>query len=48
MVAYTNQFDNKMEAKCNSYEGDCFAVVWVVSSFQCYLYGSSFTLITNH
>jgi hypothetical protein len=37
-----------MEAKYSSYEGKCLAIVWVVSSFWCYLYGSPFTLITDH
>jgi len=47
LVAYINRFDNKMEAKYNSYERECFAIVWVVSSFQYYLYGSPFILITD-
>jgi hypothetical protein len=48
VVAYTNRFDNKMATKYNSYEGECFTVVWVVSSFRCYLYGSPFTLVIDH
>ncbi len=40
VLAYVNRSNNKMKAKYSSYEGECFAVVWVVSSFQCYLYGS--------
>ncbi len=48
MVAYASLSNNKMEAKYNSYERECLTVVWVVSSFQCYFYGSLFTLITNH
>ncbi len=48
MVAYVNQSNNKMEAKYNSYEGECLTIVWVVSSFRCYLCGSPFTLVTNH
>jgi len=48
VVAYTNQSNNKMKAKYNSYDGECLAIVWVVSSFGYYLYGSPFTLITNN
>jgi hypothetical protein len=40
MVAYVSLSNNKMEAKYNSYERECLTVVWVVSSFQCYFYGS--------
>jgi hypothetical protein len=48
VVAYASQSNNKMEAKYNSYEGECLVVVWVVSSFRCYIYGSPFTLIIDH
>jgi hypothetical protein len=48
MVAYASQSNNKMKAKYNSYEGEWLVVVWVVSSLRCYLYGSPFTLVTNH
>jgi len=37
-----------MKAKYISYEGECLAVVWVVSSFRYYIYGNPFTLITNN
>jgi hypothetical protein len=48
VVAYASWFNNKIEAKYSSYEGECLAVVWTISSFQCYIYGSPFTLIINH
>jgi hypothetical protein len=48
MVAYANQSNNKIEAKYNSYEGECLAVVWAISFFRYYLYGSPFILVTNH
>jgi len=48
VMAYASRSNNKMEIKYSSYERECLAIVWVVSSFQCYLYGSPFTLITNH
>jgi hypothetical protein len=33
MVAYVKRSNNKTKAKYNLYEGECFDVVWVVSSF---------------
>ncbi len=48
VVAYASWSNNKTEAKYSSYEGECFVVVWVVSSFRCNFYGSPFILITNH
>jgi hypothetical protein len=48
VVAYATQSNNKIEAKYNSYEGECLVVIWVVFNFLCYLYGSPFTLVTNH
>ncbi len=36
------------EGQYNSYEGECFAIICVVSSFQCYFYGSPFTLAIDH
>jgi len=48
MVAYANQSNNNIEAKYNTYGGACLIVVWVVYFFKCYLYGSPFTLVTDH
>jgi hypothetical protein len=48
VVAYANRSSNKTKTKYSSYEGECLAIVWAISSFQCYLYGNPFTLITNH
>jgi hypothetical protein len=39
---------NKVKAKCNLYEGECFIVVKVASSFKCYFYGSPFPLVMYH
>jgi hypothetical protein len=33
VVAYANRSNNKIEAKYNSYKGECLVVVWGVSSF---------------
>jgi len=46
--AYANLFNNKTEAKYNSYERECLVIVWVVLSFWCYIYGNKFILVTNH
>jgi hypothetical protein len=48
VVTYANRSNKKTKAKYNSYEGECLVVVWGVSSFRCYLYGSPITLITDH
>ncbi len=42
VVAYASSSNNKMEAKYNSYEGECLTIIWVVSSFWCYFYGGPF------
>jgi hypothetical protein len=39
---------NKAESNYSSYEGECLAIVWVVIHFKPYLYGTNFTLYTNH
>ncbi len=39
---------NKVKTKCNLYEGECFIVVKVASSFKCYFYGSPFPLVMYH
>ncbi len=47
-MAYVSHSNNKTKAKNNSYERECFIIVWVVSSFWCYFCSSPFTLVTNH
>jgi hypothetical protein len=48
VVAYVSQSNNKTKAKYSSYEWECLVIVWAIYSFQCYFYGSPFTLVTNH
>jgi hypothetical protein len=48
VVAYVSQSINKTKTKYNSYEGECLIVVRAILSFQCYFYGSPFTLVINH
>ena len=47
-IAYTSRSNNDVETKYSSYEGECLAIVWAVAYFRPYLYGQSFTLVTNH
>jgi hypothetical protein len=48
VMVYVSWSNNKIEAKYNSYEGECLVVAWVVFSFWCCLYGNPFTLVTIH
>ncbi len=48
VIAYASQNNNKAKSNYSSYEGDCFVVVWFVIQFKPYLYGTKFTLYTDH
>jgi len=48
VIAYASRSNNKAKSNYSSYEGECLAVVWVVIQFKPYLYGTKFTLHTNH
>ncbi len=48
MVAYASCSNNVAESSYSSYEGKCLATVWAVTHFRCYLFGTQFTLITDH
>jgi hypothetical protein len=48
VVAYANRSNNKTKAKYSLHERKCLIVFWAISTFWCYLYGSPFTLVTNH
>jgi hypothetical protein len=48
VIAYASQSNNKVESNYSSYEGECFAVVRAIIHFKPYLYGTNFTLYTNH
>jgi hypothetical protein len=48
VVIYASRSNNKVENNYFSYEGECFAIVWAVIHFRPYLYGTKFTLYTNH
>jgi len=48
VIAYASQSNNKVESNYSSYEGECLIVVWVIIHFRPYLYGTKFTLYTDH
>jgi hypothetical protein len=48
VIAYASRSNNKVKSNYSSYEGECLAVVWVVIHFRPYLYGTNFTLYTDH
>ncbi len=48
VVAYANRSNNAAESHYSSYEGECLATVWAIAHFRCYLFGTQFTLVTNH
>jgi hypothetical protein len=47
VIAYASR-NNKAKSNYSSYEGECLAIVWVVIHFRPCLYGTNFTLYTNH
>jgi hypothetical protein len=48
VIAYASQKNNKAKNNYSSYEGECLVVVWDVIYFRPYLYGTKFTLFTDH
>jgi hypothetical protein len=48
VVAYVSRLNNATESRYSSYEGKCLVAVWAIAQFSCYLFGTQFTLATNH
>jgi hypothetical protein len=47
-VAYASRSNNAAKSRYSSYKGKCLATVWAVAHFRCYLFGTQFSLVTNH
>jgi len=48
VITYASRNNNKVESHYSSYEGECLVVVWAIIHFRPYLYGTNFTLYTDH
>ena len=48
LVAYASRSCNPSEQNYSSFDGECLAVVWATTHFRQYLFGNSFTLVTDH
>ena len=47
-ICYASRSCNAAEQNYSSFDGECLAVVWATSRFRPYLFGNSFTLVTDH
>ncbi|CAM6101666.1 unnamed protein product [Calypogeia fissa] len=48
VVAFASRSNNAAKSRYSSYEGECLTVMWALAHFQCYLFGTPFTLVTDH
>jgi hypothetical protein len=48
VVVYASRLNNVAESRYSFYKGECLAMVWAVTHFRCYLFGTQFTLVTDH
>ena len=47
-ICFASRSCNPVEHNYSSFDGECLAVVWATSHFRSYLFGNSFTLVTDH
>ena len=47
-ICYSSRSCNSAEQNYSSFDGKCLAVVWATNHFCPYLFGNTFTLVTNH
>ncbi|CAF3637281.1 unnamed protein product [Rotaria sp. Silwood1] len=48
VIVYLSQNLNKVERKWSVTEQECWAIVWAIKKLRIYLYGTKFTVITDH
>ncbi len=48
VVAYASRLNYVVESHYSLYEGECLAAMWAIAHFRCYLFGTQFTLVTDH
>ena len=47
-ICYASRSCNPVGQNYSSFDGECLAVVWATNHFRAYLFGNSFTLVTDH
>ncbi|GMF48304.1 unnamed protein product [Phytophthora fragariaefolia] len=47
-IAFASKVNNEVESKYSITELECLAVVWAIKLFRPYLYGRTFTILTDH
>jgi hypothetical protein len=47
-MAYASRLNNAVKSHYSSYKGEFLVAVWVVAHLRCYLFGTQFTLVTDH
>jgi hypothetical protein len=48
VIAYASRGNNKAKSNYSSYKGECLAIVCAIIHFKPYIYGTKFTLYTDH